>query len=148
MVFARVLPDGYALTDRTAALDVDVIHRYLCEESYWARGRSRAVTEAAIAGSLCVGLFAPDGAQAGFARVVTDRATMAHLLDVFVLPAHRGSGHGRALVEALLFHPALRGVRRWTLSTADAHGLYARYGFEAFLEPDKQMIRMVPVIPA
>jgi GNAT superfamily N-acetyltransferase len=145
MVFARVLPDLYSLTDRKAALDVDVIHRFLSEESYWAQNRSRAMTEAAIAGSLCVGLFAPDGAQAGFARVVTDRATMAHLSDVFVLPAHRGNRRGQALVEALLFHPALRTVRRWTLSTADAHGLYARYGFERFLEPEKQMIRMVSV---
>lgn len=148
MTFTRALPDGYTLTDRSASFDIDMIHRYIAEESYWARGRARAVTEAAIAGSLCMGLFAPDGRQAGFARVVTDRATMAHLSDVFVLPEHRGHGHGRALVEALLFHPALRTVRRWSLTTADAHGLYARYGFGPFPQPERQMIRMVDVDPA
>ncbi len=70
---------------------------------------------------------------------------MAHLSDVFVLPAHRGNRHGQALVEALLFHPALRQVHRWTLSTGDAHGLYARYGFGPLREPEKQMIRMIPI---
>jgi GNAT superfamily N-acetyltransferase len=145
MVFARSLPDGFVLTDRKAALDIDVIHHYLAHESYWAQHRSRAITEAAIAGSLCVGLFTPDGRQAGFGRAVTDRATAAHLSDIFVLSPYRGGGHGRALVEALLFHPALRTVRRWSLSTADAHGLYARYGFEPLHQPEKQMIRMVDV---
>ncbi len=148
MVFTRRLPDGYFVTDRKSLLDVEVIHTFLSQESYWAQNRPRAVTEAAIAGSLCVGLYTPDSVQAGFARVVTDRATMAHLSDVFVLPPHRGHGHGQALVEALLFHPALRTVRRWTLATADAHLLYARYGFGPYLEPEKQMIRMVaPAIP-
>ena len=145
MVFVRKLADGFVLTDRTAALDVDVIHRYIAEESYWARGRSRSVTEAAVAGSLCMGLFTPDGQQAGFGRVVTDFATMAHLSDVFVLTPYRGGGHGRALVEALLFHPALRGVRRWSLATADAHGLYARYGFGPLNRPESQMMRVVDV---
>ena len=148
MAFTRVLPDGYVVTDRQAAFDVDAIHRFLSTESYWALGRSRALVEASIAGSLCVGLFTSAGEQVGFARVVTDRATMAHLSDVFVLPAHRGNRHGQAVVEALLFHPELRTVKRWSLSTADAHGLYARYGFGAYLEPEKQMIRMVAADPA
>jgi GNAT superfamily N-acetyltransferase len=147
-MFSRVLPDGYVVHDDAAMFDVDVIHRYIAEESYWGRARTRAVTQAAIAGSLCVGLFTPDGVQAGFARAVTDRATMAHLSDVFVLAAHRGHGHGQALVEALLFHPELRTVRRWSLSTSDAHSLYARYGFGPISEPQKQMMRMVDVDPA
>jgi len=144
MVFTRRLPDGFVITDRRSVLDIDAIHRFLAEESYWARHRTRAITEAAIAGSLCIGLYTPDGTQAGFGRVITDRATMAHLSDIFVLPPYRGGGHGQAIVEGLLFHPALRSVRRWSLSTADAHALYARYGFEPYLEPEKQMIRMVP----
>ena len=144
MVFTRRLPNGYVISDRRAALDVDVIHRFLSTESYWAQNRPRGVTEAAIAGSLCLGLFAADGSQAGFARVVTDRATMAHLSDVFVLQMHRGHGLGVCLVEAMLSHPALATVRRWTLSTADAHALYAKFGFETFYEPEKQLIRMVP----
>jgi GNAT superfamily N-acetyltransferase len=146
MIFTRRLADGYVVTDRKSVLDLNAIHMFLSQQSYWAGDRPRAVTEAAIAGSLCMGLYTPDGTQAGFARLVTDRATMAHLSDVFVLPDHRGGGHGKALVEALLFHPALKTVRRWSLSTADAHGLYARYGFGPFHEPEKQMIRMVPAI--
>ncbi len=145
MVFTRKLANGYVISDRRAALDHDLIHRFLSEESYWAHRRPRAVTEAAIAGSLCLGLYAPDGPQAGFCRVVTDRATMAHLSDVFVLSAHRGRKLGEAMVLALLEHPALRTVRRWTLSTNDAHGLYARFGFGAYHEPEKQMIRMTPM---
>lgn len=142
MVFTRQLPRGYLISDSTAAIDLDVVHRYLSTQSYWAQDRPREVTAAAIAGSLCVGLFAQDGRQVGFSRVVTDRATMAHLSDVFVLPEHRGHGLGEAMVKALLEHPALATVRRWTLSTADAHGLYARFGFGPFEEPEKQMIRM------
>lgn len=143
MVFTRHLANGYFVSDRRAALDLDLIHDYLAHESYWARSRPRAVTEAAIAGSLCLGLYADDGSQAGFCRVVTDRATMAHLSDVFVLAAHRGHGLGLALVEAILDHPALCTVRRWTLSTNDAHALYAKCGFEPFHAPENQMVRMV-----
>ena len=144
MVFTRRLANGYLISDRKAALDLDMIHHYLSTESYWAQNRSRDITLAAISGSLCLGLYASDGSQAGFARVVTDRATMAHLSDVFVLTEHRGHGVGEAMVKALLDHPALKTVRRWTLSTADAHGLYAKFGFAAFSEPEKQMIRMAP----
>lgn len=143
MVFTRKLPDGFLITDRRAAFDLDVIHAYISQESYWAKGRARDIVEASIAGSLCIGLFTPGGRQAGFGRAVTDRATMAHLSDVFVLAPYRGRGHGRAVVEGLLFHPALRSVRRWSLATADAHGVYARYGFEALHTPENQMIRMV-----
>jgi GNAT superfamily N-acetyltransferase len=145
MVFSRLLPDGFVLTDRKAAFDLDAIYRYLSEESYWAQHRSRAVTEAAIAGSLCIGLLTPDGRQAGFGRAITDRATVAHLSDIFVMQPYRGGGRGRALVEALLFHPAMRTVRRWSLSTDDAHGLYARYGFESLHRPENHMIRIAAV---
>jgi GNAT superfamily N-acetyltransferase len=145
MVFTRRLASGYLISDRKAALDLDLIHRFLSTESYWAQNRPREITEAAIAGSLCLGLYAPDGSQCGFSRVVTDRATMAHLSDVFVLASHRGHGLGEAMVKALLEHPALSRVRRWTLSTADAHGLYAKFGFAPFYEPEKQMIRMAPI---
>ncbi len=143
MVFTRRLDNGYVITDQAAALDLDVVHDFLANQSYWARTRPRSVTEAAIAGSLCLGLFAPEGAQAGFCRVVTDRATMAHLSDVFVLDAHRGLGLGRLLVETMLGHPVLATVRRWSLSTSDAHQLYEKLGFGPLHEPDKQMMRMV-----
>ncbi len=144
MVYTRRLANGYVISDRRAALDVDMIHHFLANESYWAQSRPRSLTEAAIAHSLCLGLYAADSSQVGFCRAVTDWATMAHVLDVFVLRAHRGHGLGQAMIETLLKHPALVTVRRWTLSTADAHALYAKFGFEPFLEPEKQMIRIVP----
>lgn len=120
---------GYEVSDDRGRLDRDVVHRYLSDESYWARGRAREETERAIDNSLCIGVYAEDGAQAGFARVITDSATFAWLCDLFVLPVHRGNGLGKQLVEAALGHPDLVTVRRWMLATADAHGLYRRYGF-------------------
>ncbi|MCW3473625.1 GNAT family N-acetyltransferase [Limobrevibacterium gyesilva] len=137
------LPGGYVVSDDPARLDIDVIHRYLSEDSYWARGRERAVTERSLAHSLCFGLYAPDGSQAGFARIVSDLTTSAHLADVFVLPAHRGRGLGKALVAAVLAHPELQTVRRWTLTTSDAHGLYAAFGFTPHPDPQTQMVRVV-----
>ncbi len=150
MAYELALPDGYQVSDDRDRLDIDVIHRFLSEESYWAQGRAREMVARALANSLCCGLYAPDGAQAGFARMITDYATMAHLQDVFVLAAHRGQGRGRALVGALLAHPALQGgIRRWTLSTRDAHGLYAGFGYGPIQKPENQMMRRVePAEPA
>jgi GNAT superfamily N-acetyltransferase len=128
--------DGYEISTDRARLDVAAVHRFLSEESYWAAGRTREVVERSIAGSVCVGAYAPGGAQAGFARVVTDHATFAWLCDVFVLPPHRGHGLARALVRAALDEVAT--VRRWVLATADAHGVYAPLGF-APLEPRRWM---------
>jgi GNAT superfamily N-acetyltransferase len=119
----------YVISDDPARLDVGVIHRYLSEDSYWARGRSREVVERSIDHSLCVGLYKPGEELAGFGRAVTDRATFAWLADVFVLEGHRGRGLGTWLVETLLAHPELRAVYRFTLATADAHQLYLRFGF-------------------
>src|SRR5262249_37335403 len=96
---------------------------------YWAIGMPRATFERAIAHSLPFGLYGSDGAQRGFARVTSDRALYAHLQDVFILEAERGRGLGKILVEAVFAHPALQGLRRWTLVTRDAHALCARYGF-------------------
>jgi GNAT superfamily N-acetyltransferase len=143
MPYEVAVPDGYLISDDAALLDLDVIHDFIANQSYWAKGRSRELVERAVAHSLCFGLYAPGGAQAGFARMITDFATAAHLQDVFVLPAHRRSGRGTALVAAVLAHPALRPVRRWTLSTRDAHGLYARFGFAPFPNPENQLMRRV-----
>ena len=97
-------------TDRER-LDVDVIHRWLSEESYWARGRSREVVERAIAHSLCFGVYLEER-QVGYARVVTDFATFAWLADVFILDEFRGRGYGKTLIQAVVDHPDLRGLRR------------------------------------
>jgi GNAT superfamily N-acetyltransferase len=114
-------------TDRTR-LDLDAIHSYLSEKSYWARGRSFEQISTAIENSVPFGLY--HGAeQVGFARVVSDWATFAWLADVYVLPEHRGRGLGKALVAAALEHPSVRGLPRVLLATADAHGLYEQHGF-------------------
>jgi GNAT superfamily N-acetyltransferase len=136
-------PGGYVVSDDPARLDVAVVHRYLSEEAYWSPGIARDVVERGIAGSISFGLYAPDGAQAGFARVVTDRATFGFLADVFVLEAHRGRGLGVFLVGSVLEHPDLQGLRRITLATEDAHGLYARFGFTPLPVPERWMQRGV-----
>jgi GNAT superfamily N-acetyltransferase len=129
-------------TDK-ARLDRVLIHDFLAN-SHWARGIPMAVVERAIEHSLAFGLYRNgldlDGQQIGFARIVTDWATFAYLADVFVLPEARGQGLGQWLVETILAHPELQGMRRWLLGTRHAHGLYRRSGFRepaapfAFLE--------------
>jgi GNAT superfamily N-acetyltransferase len=121
--------DGYVISTDPERLDRDRIGAFL-RESYWAKGIPMDVLDRAIEGSLCFGLYAPDGSQAGFARVVTDGATFAWIGDLFVLEPHRGNGLGVWLTETLLGHPDLRGLRKIILATADAHELYRRFGFE------------------
>lgn len=141
---AAAVRDGYTISTDRSRLDVDAIHRFLTEDAYWSPGIARDVVERAIANSLCFGLHAPDGSLAGFARVVGDRATFAYLADVFVLPAHRGRGLGKWLVETVLAHPDVRGMSRIRLVTDDAQGLYARFGFEPIGHPERHMERRNP----
>lgn len=131
---------GYEISTDPARLDVARVHAFLAEESYWAPGVRRDRVERSIAGSLCFGLYAPDGAQAGFARAVTDSATTAYLADVFVVSGHRGRGLGVWLVQTVLEHPELRGVG-WLLRTRDAQALYARFGFLPEPQPSNLMVR-------
>ena len=105
------------------------MHGYLSNDAYWCRGIPAATLHKAIAHSLCFHALDDDGAQVGFARVVTDRATYAYLCDVFVLERARGRGVSKAMMDAVVAHADLQGLRRFSLATADAHGLYARYGF-------------------
>jgi GNAT superfamily N-acetyltransferase len=126
-------------TDDTL-LDVDTLHRWLSTDAYWAIGRAREVVERAVAGSLNFGAY-DDGRMVGYARVVTDRATFAWLCDVYVDPSARGLGVGVALVEAVDATLTQLQVRRALLATADAHGLYARFGFEPMSEPERWMLR-------
>jgi GNAT superfamily N-acetyltransferase len=128
--------NGYEISTDPERLDLDVIHGFLVD-AYWSPGVTRDVVERSIAGSLCFGLYAPGGGQAGFARAVTDRATFAWIADVFVLSEHRGRGLGVWLMETMLAHPDLQGLRRVILATADAHGLYARFGFEPLVSPQR-----------
>ena len=114
-------------TDR-GRLDLDVIHRFLTD-CYWAKGIPREVVSRSIEHSLCFGVYDGSGAQIGFARVVSDFATVGYLGDVFVLESHRGRGLSKWLMECIMRHPALQNLRRWILLTRDAHGLYAQFGF-------------------
>ena len=118
-------------------LDLDVIHGFL-KDSYWASGRPREVVERAIHHSLCFGAYL-SGHQVGFARVLSDRAVFAYLMDVFVMPEHRGRGISKALMGAVLAHPDLQHLRTFLLATRDAHGLYAQFGFKPLEEPSRWM---------
>jgi GNAT superfamily N-acetyltransferase len=120
-----------------AKLDMDVIHGFLAN-CYWSRGISRELLERALRNSLCFGVY-EDGAQVGFARVVTDQATFAYLADVFVLESHRGRGIAKQLVAAIAADSRLQGLRRWVLVTRDAHPLYAQFGFKPLAAPDRFM---------
>jgi GNAT superfamily N-acetyltransferase len=120
--------EEYLISTDVERLDVDLIHRFLSEESYWAPGIAREVVERSIENSICFGLY-DASEQMGFARVITDRAAFAYLADVFVLPGHRGRGLGKWLIETVLSYPDLQNLRRFFLGTADAHSLYERYGF-------------------
>ena len=129
---------GDEVSDDNSRLDRDAVHRFLATQAYWSEGIPRGTLDRAIDHSLCFGLYR-QARQAGFARVVTDRATFAYLCDVFVDPGVRGEGLGTWLVECVVAHPDLRGLRRFCLMTRDAHPLYARFGFKAMPAPERYM---------
>jgi GNAT superfamily N-acetyltransferase len=126
----------YRISTDPDRLDVAAIHAYLVR-SYWAEGIPLSVVARSLVGSLCFGLF--EKRQVGFARVVTDRATFAHLCDVYVLEEARGQGLGKWLIEVVTQHPDLKGLRRFTLGTRDAHGLYSQFGFAPVRAPERAM---------
>jgi GNAT superfamily N-acetyltransferase len=124
----RELPGGYELDDDVERIDLDAVHRYLAEESYWAEGRSREVVEDLVRGATrVVGLY-HEGAQVGFARTLSDGHTLSYLADVYVLEEHRGKGLGVELVRDAVEGGPLAHTR-WLLHTKDAQRLYARFGF-------------------
>lgn len=138
----------YEISTDPNTLDVALIHEFLASSSYWATGRSRAVVERSIAHSICFGAYHHQRqvGQVGFARVVTDHAVFAYLMDVFVLPDHRGRGVGKALMTAVVGHSDLQGLRLFALRTRDAHGLYAQFGFGPLPEPESMMVIQAPDI--
>lgn len=131
---------AYEISTDYDRLQVGLIHQYLSQHSYWAQNIPLAVVERSLQHSLCFGVYAPDG-QVGFARVITDRATFAYLADVFILPAHRGKGLSKQLMEAIHEHPDLQQLRRWVLFTRDAHGLYAQFGWKPI--PEEMIPKMM-----
>ncbi|MCD7445698.1 GNAT family N-acetyltransferase [Streptomyces lincolnensis] len=135
-----ILPEGYELSVDPDRIDVGRVHQWLSTDAYWAIGRPREKQESAIAGSLNFGVYeAGSGEQVAYARVVTDRSTFAWLCDVYVDRSARGKGLGTALVAAVREHLRPYGLRRILLATHDAHGVYARLGFEPLAKPDQWM---------
>ncbi len=134
--------DIHISTDKSL-LDVEAIHNFLVNESYWAQNRTIEQTRTAIENSICFGVY--DGEDLiGFARVVSDRATFAYLGDVFILGEYRGKALGKKLMESILAHPDLQGLRRWVLATHDAHSLYAKFGFAELKHPERWMELAAP----
>lgn len=128
----------HVVSDDPARLDIAYVHAFLAA-SYWSPGIPREVVARAIANSLPFGLYDASGKQAGFARVITDRATYAYIADVFVDEAHRGRALGKRLMRAIMNHPDLQGLRRWSLATRDAHALYRQFGFRDLAHPERFM---------
>jgi len=132
--------DEFTISTDKQRLDVDLIQRFLTEESYWARNRTIEQTKLAIENSICFGVYAGER-QVGFARVVSDRATFAYLADVFVVEEFRGRGLSKWLMEIIVSHPELQNLRRWLLATRDAHGLYRQFDFAELRFPERWMER-------
>ena len=136
----------YVISTNPQRLDLTLIHGFL-RQSYWAQNIPLETVQRSIEHSLCFGLYAGDAAprqQVGFARVITDRATFAYLADVFVVEAYRGRGLSKWLMEVIMGHPELQGLRRWHLATRDAHELYRKFGFTELSQPSIFMERHAP----
>lgn len=128
----------YTISTDPSRLDLEVIHDFLAHEAYWSPGVAREVVVRSLENSLCFGVYQGDE-QVGLARVISDFATFAYIADVFIRSGHRGQGLGKWLVKTMLAHPGLQGLRKWTLDTRDAHGLYAPFGFKE-APPGKHMV--------
>ena len=133
----EIVRGDYVISTDRSRVDVAAVHAFL-SRSYWSPGIPEDTVRRAIAGAICFGIY-HGRAQVGFARVITDQATYAYLADVYVLAEHRGRGLARWLMEVIMSHPPLQGLRRFALSTRDAHALYRQFGFELVANPERQM---------
>lgn len=134
----------FTISEDKSLLDVDFIHRELAA-SYWAKKIPKTIVQKGIENSMCFGIY-DGGQQIGFARVITDKATFGYLCDVIITASHRGKGAGKQLMKYIMAHPDLQGLRRFTLGTLDAHGLYRQFGFTEPRFPERQMEILVPDI--
>lgn len=123
-----MFPDYFITTDKSK-ININFVHKYLCNESYWAKNISLELVKRAIENSVCFSVLYKDE-QIGFARVITDKATFGYLADVFIIEAHRGEGLSKWLMQTILDHEELQGFRSWMLATKDAHGLYEKFDFK------------------
>lgn len=131
--------DGFSISTDQSLLQVDRIHQFLSQESYWSNSIPMSVVQKAIENSLCFGLYKNSGEQIGFARIVTDYATFAWLCDVYVEASVRGKGLSKWLMSCVMKHPELQGLRRICLATKDAHELYKKFGFQKTQSPENWM---------
>ena len=139
-----LIKKGYKISTDQDLLDLDVIHNYLSNVSYWSKGITKEKVQRSIENSMCFGVY-KDGKQVGLARVVTDKAIFAYLCDVFILDEYRGNGLSKWLLQTILAHPDLQGLKRWILATLDAHGLYKQFGFAPLSNPDRWMDIFTPI---
>ncbi|MDP9078748.1 MAG: GNAT family N-acetyltransferase [Bacteroidota bacterium] len=137
------LKNGFVISTDKSLLNIDLIYSYLDKESYWAQGIPGETVKKAISGSLCFGIY-KQHEQVGFARVITDKATFAYICDVFVIADYRRMGLSKWLIQTIVKHPELQGLRRWSLATADAHGLYSQFGFTPVTKPEVWMEIFTP----
>jgi len=135
----------YIISTDKSAIDIPVVHQYLCNDSYWANGIPLDIVTRSIDNSLCFGVYCQEK-QVGFARVISDFATFAYLGDVFILPGHRGKGLSKWLMLVIMNYPELQGLRRFILTTKDAHGLYTQFGFSPYPQPERLMGKNDPDI--
>ncbi|CAN5210982.1 GNAT family N-acetyltransferase [soil metagenome] len=136
---------GFIISTDQNMIDFDVVFKYLNEDSYWAKGIPAEKMKIAIRNSLCFGVYRQNE-LIGFARVITDKATFAYICDVFVLPPFRGLGLSKWLIQTILEHQELQGLRRWSLATADAHGLYSQFEFKPVCRPERWMEIFTPYV--
>lgn len=141
----RVHVGGYVVSDDPSRIDVGAVHSYL-RRAYWSKDIPFETVERAVAASLCIGAYAPDGGQVGFCRLITDYVIFCYVSDVYVLEGHRGRGLSKAMLKAALDHPRLQGLRRWSLVTHDAQTLYEKFGFRVVAHPQRHMERVDPEI--
>jgi GNAT superfamily N-acetyltransferase len=139
----EVTRDEFLISTDRSRLDIDAIQLFLENDSYWARTRTPEQARTAIENSICFGVY-HSGRQIGFARVVSDQATFAYLGDVYVIDEYRGRGLSKWLMEVIVAHPQLQGLRRWVLATRDAHTLYEKFGFHELVHPERWMERPAP----
>ena len=141
------LKKGYKISTDKSLIDFEVVYKYLNGDSYWANGIQAEKLRKAVENSMCFGVYDRENNQVGFARVITDQATFAYICDLFILPGFRGLGLSKWLVQSILGHPELQGLRRWSLATADAHGLYNQFGFTQITRPEVWMEIFSPYQP-
>ena len=130
--------DDFIISTDLGLIQIDVVHEYLANESYWAKGRSHEVVERSIKNSLCFGVY-KSSSQIGFARVVTGFSVFAYILDLYILSDFRGQGLGKWLMSCILIQPELQGDLKWSLCTSDAHGLYEKFNFKGLENSEKWM---------